>query len=69
MLENANDLRISAEALALLGAPDIGYVRALEDAAGYGLFGADGTLLAECPSYEVAAALARQNGLTAFAVN
>jgi hypothetical protein len=68
MLENANDLRISAEALALLGAPDIGYVRALEDA-GYGLFGADGTLLAECPSYEVAAALARQNGLTAFAVN
>jgi len=68
MLENANDLRISDEALALLGAPDIGYVRAL-DGNGYGLFGADGTLLAECPSYEVAAAVARQNGLSAFAVN
>ena len=68
MLENAKELRISAEALALLGAPDIGYVRILEDQ-GYGLFGADGTLLAQCPNYDVAVALARQNGLMASAVN
>ncbi len=68
MLENAKDLRISVEALALLGAPDIGYVRNLE-AEGYGLFGADGTLLAHCPSYDVAVVLARQNGLMASAVN
>lgn len=62
---------ITPDALAVLGAPDIAYVRSIQTPQGliFGIFGADGTQIAAAATYDLAFALIRQNGMEPHAVH
>lgn len=62
----SNELRMmTEEGLAMLGAPDLAYVRAIDVNGSklFGIFGADGTRMAVAETYDVAWALILQNDM------
>ena len=71
-MQNLDPLRqITPEALAMLGAPDIAYVRPViaNGQRVYGIFGADGSQMAVAADRDVAFAVVRQNGMDPVSVH
>jgi hypothetical protein len=73
MTSNGTDYlrRITPEALAMLGTPDVAYVRPIEtpDGAAFGIFSADGSQIGVAPSRDIAFIAARQNDLEPVSVH
>ncbi len=71
MHEDGDPRRMSPQALALLGTPDLAYVKAVENEGetAYAICAADGSELAVVPERELAFVVARQHDLEPLSVH
>lgn len=71
MIDRAMLRNISVEALVMLGAPELAYIRPIETAVGpaFGIFAANGVQVGVVPERDLAFAAARQHDLSPVSVH